>query len=128
MSVLGQGLLDDIMPGIATDLINTFGSTATLIYAGSSSYNAATGVDTIGAATEVAVSASPPVPYDINTVDNTSIQQGDLKTLIPAEQVTATIIPQSSKLRIDSIDYLIVNIYPIKSGNDVAAYELQIRA
>ncbi len=128
MSTLGQGILDDVMPEIATELVNLFGGTATIIFKGADNYVPATGGGTPDADTEVSVSASPPEPYNINAVDNSSIQQNDLKTIVPASQVTASIVIQSTELRIGSIPYKIMNSFPIKSGNDVAAYKLQIRA
>jgi hypothetical protein len=68
----------------------------------------------------------PPEPYSVSRINDTTIQEGDLTTMISGEALT--FVPTSN----DFVVYLgtvwqIVRVMPIVSGDSTAAYSLQLR-
>lgn len=115
---------DQIFVPLATQLIdNTFGFDATHRRQ-SRTYDPATGKNTVSN-TDTTVKITPPNPYDQRRIDNTLIQQGDMMIMMSSN---SGIVPQlSDKFVINSQTWQIVNVKPIVSGEQTAAYDIQLR-
>ncbi len=116
--------LDQVFVPLATQLLNQFGSAATYrkitrVFDTVTRTNKETNSDT-------AIKMKPPEPYNVSRINDTTIQEGDLTTMISGEALTFR--PSSN----DFIVYLgtvwqIVRVMPIVSGDSTAAYSLQLR-
>lgn len=117
---------DNIFRPLAKKLINdTFGTTATL-RSFSDSYSVATGKNT-RTQTDTSVKISPPAPVAERRADGSVVQLGDGRTVVAAEGLSIRPATEMS-LVWDSKTWHIVQVTPIVSGDQNAAYELIIRA
>lgn len=113
--------------GVANRLITKYGTTFAISYQSGGVYNPITrAYDTPGTPVSYDIAASPPEPYSLKEIDGTTVIQGDLKSLIPAAQTTEK-PPVGATVVYDSATWSIEDSQPIKSGNETAAYEIQLR-
>jgi hypothetical protein len=115
---------DQIFVPLATQLIDqTFGFDATHRRQ-TRTYDPATGKNTTSNS-DTTVKITPPNPYDQRRIDNTLIQQGDMMIMMSSN---SGIVPTlSDKFVIGAGTWQVVNIKPIVSGEQTAAYEIQLR-
>jgi hypothetical protein len=115
---------DDIFVPLAEQLIDdTFGFTATHRRV-TRTYDVATGKNTNSNA-DTSVKITPPAPYEQRRIDGTIIQIGDQRTMISSK---AGIVPISADLFIiGGATWQVITILPIVSGEQTAAYEIQLR-
>jgi len=116
--------LDQVFVPLATNLLNQHGSAATYrkvtrVFDTATRTNTETNSDT-------AIKMKPPEPYSVNRINDTTVKEGDLTTMISGEALT--FVPSSH----DFIVFLgtvwqIVRVMPIVSGDSTAAYTLQLR-
>lgn len=128
---MGQGLLDDVFAGsdgIAAILLDLFGGTSSITHEVDGAYDPETGVET-GASTVVDadVDISPPTPYRAQDIDGESVRQEDRWSLVPEYQVSIPLIPNKVTVVVNSIRYRMIAYEPILSGDETAAYKLQLR-
>lgn len=116
---------DNIFVPLATQLIdNTFGFDATHRRV-SRTYDPATGKNT-ESNTDTSVKITPPSPYNERRIDNTLIQVGDMMVMMSSN---AGIRPRLDDLFVIGSDIWRVAgpVKPIVSGEETAAYEIQLR-
>jgi hypothetical protein len=115
---------DQIFVPLATQLVdNTFGFDATFRRV-SRTYDPATGKNT-GSNTDTTVKITPPAPYSQRRIDGTVIQLGDQQIMISSE---SGVVPQSADLFvIGGAVWQVVAVFPIVSGEQTAAYNIQLR-
>lgn len=118
------GALDSVFRPLAVQLINAFGTTATWIKT-AETFSATTG-QTTRTETTYSVVVSPPEPYDTRRVDGSVIQVGDATCLLQGAALSFT--PEIGDLiTILSTRWQVIGVNPIVSGEQIAAYELQLR-
>lgn len=106
----------EVLAEVGTDARFT-GNTAT-------TYDHATGTVTeTGSAIDETVKAAPPFEYTIREIDDKNIRRDDLRTIVhgafvPEKNMTCTIGGRS---------FQVMAVKPYYSGDDVAAYEVQLR-
>lgn len=80
----------------------------------------------LAAITNINLKVSPPDKYHIKYVDGTQILSGDNYIILPAQGLT--FVPRSGhEVTIGTTKWGIVNVESIYSGEDVCAYQLQLR-
>lgn len=118
------GKLDSVMVPLANALIGDFGKTVSYKQR-ASSYDAASGKTTF---TETVTSAiiAPPEPYKQSRVDGSVVQMGDVMTAIAGSAIS--FVPEiSDRVLLNDVDWQVVGVNPVFSGELVAMYELQLR-
>lgn len=117
--------LDSLFFGLSKSLIDQFGGSASLQTI-SETFTPATGLTSETVAAQ-AVKISPPDPVDLSAVDGSLVQAGDMTTLIAAKGLTSAPVANSSRLVFDGDTWQAVGVEPIYSGDDIAAYRIQLR-
>lgn len=118
------GKLDSVMVPLANQLIGDFGKTVSYKQR-ASSYDPSTG-KTSFTETETSAIIAPPEPYKQNRIDGTVIQQGDVMTSIAGSSIS--FVPEiSDRVLMNGVDWQVVGVNPVFSGELVALYELQLR-
>ena len=115
---------DDIFVPLAEQLVdNTFGFSATHRRV-TRTFDPVTGKNTDNNA-DVSVKITPPAPYDQRRIDGTIIQIGDQWIIISS---ASGVVPRGTDFFIigGSI-WQVVTIQPIVSGEQTAAYQVQLR-
>lgn len=120
-----MGALDDVLRPVAKDLISEFGKDLTFIVKDTETYNPVTGVTTVGESS-VVVKGSPPFPYERRYIDGDVVKEGDMETLIAAQDLTIT-PDEGQRVEFDGEKWHVVSIRRIYSGSLVAAFRLQLR-
>jgi hypothetical protein len=116
--------LDNVFVPLATNMLNQFGATATFRKI-TRTFDPATRKNTVSRK-NTTVKMKPPEPYNVNRINGTTIQAGDLTTMISGEALT--FVPTTNDLiAYLGTDWQIVTVSPIVSGDSTAAYELQLR-
>lgn len=118
------GKLDSVMVPLANKLIGDFGLTVTYKQV-TTSFDVSTGKTTDTEATSSAVVA-PPEPYKQNRIDGTTIRNGDIMTAI-AQSAIAFTPAINDRVTLNGVDWEVIAVNPVFSGEQVAMYELQLR-
>lgn len=115
---------DNIFVPLASQLIDsTFGFEATHRRQ-TRTFNVDTGKST-ASNSDTTVKITPPNPYSQSRIDDTLIKQGDQMIMMSSN---SGIVPQlSDKFIIGGATWQVVFIKPIVSGEQTAAYEIQLR-
>jgi hypothetical protein len=115
---------DDIFVPLAEQLIDdTFGFAVTHRRV-TRTYDPATGKNT-NSNSDTSITVTPPAPYEQRRIDGTVIQLGDQRIMISSR---TGIVPESADLFIiGGVTWQVVAIFPIVSGEQTAAYEVQLR-
>lgn len=109
----------------ADSVLATYGKDLTFAVR-TKTYDPTTGATTYGAATNTVVKGSPPGPYERRFVDGDVVRLSDARTIVAAKNLTFT--PTIGiKVSFDSTDWQVVSARPMYSGEQVAAWELQLR-
>ena len=85
-----------------------------------------TGTGTTTAKVRHSLKASPPETYAQRYVDGESILQGDAMIILPAENLAFTPKP-GIRVELLGQDWSIIAANPIMTGEQVGAYQIQIR-
>jgi hypothetical protein len=112
------------MVPLANQLIGDFGKTVTYKQR-ASSFDPSTGKTSF---TETASSAiiAPPEPYKQNRIDGSTIQNGDAMTSVAGSAIS--FVPEiGDRVLMNGVDWNVVAVNPVFSGELVAMYELQLR-
>ncbi len=122
--------LDDEIGPEVVDVLDEVGADAVFTVEGTAeeeTYDPSTGKTTNPTPTEVTVKISPPFPFDKELIDGDLILSTDLKTLMAGKD--SPFIPKEAQLMtFKGQVYTIITVSPIHSGEEVAAFELQLRA
>lgn len=116
--------LDPVMAKLALDLINQFGGQATYRRV-QRAYDAGVG-NVVESLQDISCRISPPSPYVDDRIDGTSIQRGDAECLVARMALTVTPV-QEDRLLFKGVTWTIVEVDPIYSGDEIAAFTLQLR-
>jgi len=115
--------------GVADQLLLLLGTEAIITLPPVKKYNPATGIEHEIIGVVITVKSSPPDAYTIDEIDNTIILQDDLKVTVGAVELVD--VEQDDMIRgefsINNVTYRIVSIKPVVSGENTAAFELQLR-
>lgn len=110
------------MQGVATRLLGKYGSTVTLVRAGSKVWNPVTGEYEWQSDTQIPLT-SVPVPINIALVNGTTIQAGDM--IVKADY---SVLPKmEDKVEFDGEQWSIEGIQPKKVNDDIVAWFIQVR-
>lgn len=110
------------MQGVATRLLDKYGSTVTLVRAGSKVWNSSLGEWVQQPSTSIALT-SVPAPVNANLVDGTTIQAGDM--IVKAD---CSVIPSmDDKVEFGGAQWSIQGIEKKMVNDDIVAYFIQVR-
>lgn len=115
---------DNIFVPLAEKLVdNTFGFDATHRRV-TRAYDVTTGKNTESNA-DTTVKITPPAPFEQRRIDGTIIQIGDQQIIMSS---SSGIVPQSTDFFIiGGVTWQVIRIEPIVSGEQTAAYSVQLR-
>lgn len=124
-----MGALDSVFRDLASTLIGAFVSnTASLVRAVSVDYDPISGQEMQASVQSYSVKISPPEQFTMDEIDNTTILRYDLKTYIAAKDLVIQPEPRKDTLSFGSVVYNVMKVTPHYSGDQVALWELQLRA
>ncbi len=116
--------LDAILVGEALGLIATYGTYMEFTVP-APTYDRTTG-SVSGSGASVVRKASPPLAYSLRYADSDVVRRGDARIYVAASGLTFT--PDlNTKVVHDSVTWRVVDVNRLYSGDDLAAYELQVR-
>lgn len=125
------GPLDKPMADVASILSNTFSKVKRTITRTTSVYNPSTGAsaDTV---TTLDTITTPPYPYRTYEIDDASVRRGDQKLTVPSKDVGSFPMTLEDEAKMKFTDtngdvYRVISVQPILSGDEIAAYILQLR-
>lgn len=133
-----MGTLDDAMASVAESLIDTFVTNkATFRREGDS--ETFSGGETTSADLDWSIKVGVPEPFTNREIDGTQIKTGDLKVMVARKHVEAAtptspafggIDPKTDRVIFsgETKEYRIVRMDPVMSGDQAAAWNLQLRA
>ena len=118
---------DDLVPEIATLIQDELGTLATFkVVTSGGVYSTSTSGASTEVTTDVPWKITPPQPYSLAMVDGDLIQMNDLTTITSAQDIPFT--PQRlQRVVFGGASWHTVSVNPIRSGDLVCAYELQLR-
>lgn len=119
--------LDEDLPDEIYDIIDEYGMTVTFSVAATKTYDPSLGRMTEGGVSSYDKKVSPPEGYDEKYVDNDLIQQGDVKIYLPEKDLEFNPIA-GMKVTIRETIWQIVRVKPIRTGEQIGIYELQLRS
>lgn len=124
-----MGALDSVFRDLASTLIGSFVSnTATIVRAVAADYDPVSGQEMQAAVQSYSIKISPPEQFNIDEIDNTTILRYDLRTYIAAKDLAIEPEPRKDTLSFGSVVYNVMKVTPHYSGDQVALWELQLRA
>lgn len=110
------------MQGVATRLLGKYGSTITLVRAGSKVWNPVTGEYEWQPDTQIPLTAVP-VPINVALVNGTTIQAGDM--IVKADY---SVLPKmEDKVDMDGERWSVVAIERKQVNDDIVAWFIQVR-
>ncbi len=123
-----MGTLDGALGGVAQTLIRTFGRSATLIRPGSSGSFDTASLTITGAGSPTSYSCFVVfAEYTQSQIDGTLIKAGDRKAVVSRLALGVEPLPQSDTLYEGGRTWQIISLIGYSSGEQEAAYELQVR-
>jgi hypothetical protein len=118
--------LDTTLLTKVAEIAATYGKSVTFQDIGSSVYNPTTGKTTESSVTNYTVKVTPPAPYDLKLIDGDVIQARDVAVILPAKDLAFTPV-LGMQVTIDGEVFDAVQVMLIYSGDDVCAYDIQLR-
>ena len=119
-------MLDLKIRASAFNLIAKVGKQVTFTLYPSAAYDPTDGETTKGSPTQYVKKVSPPSAYKEMYIDGEIIRKGDCRVILPAKDLEFT--PEVGiEVTIDTVVWKIVGLKPVYSGEQVAAYTLQLR-
>ena len=118
--------LDDRILPLIPQLLTSLGKTVRFFVVESGEYSPESGSVGPGTTTAVDLKATPPEAMKVGLQDGDIVKVGDVRILIAAEGLAFT--PEATQqVKIDSDRWRIVHTEPIYSGEEIAAYQIQLR-
>ena len=118
---------DDEFVPLALEMITEDGKSVTFMTYPLSLHDATTGRTTLGRETNYTKFIIPPYAYEEKYINGDTVKSGDMKTGVAASGLGFVPNPSETKVIIDSVEWSIVNVNPIYSGEQIALYMLQLR-
>lgn len=120
-------ILDDTLPAEVVAVLSEYGKNVTFTEApGPADYDATTGRTTQASPASYVVKSAPPYRDQRQFVAGNTVEEGDSFLLI--EATGAGFTPKvGQKVTIDSAPWRAVGVFPIYSGENVVAFEVQVR-
>ena len=115
--------LDDALGPATESVIETLGRNYTFVTA-TNSYDPATGANTTSQTSHTA-KGTPPESYKIQQIDGDLVRSGDAKILVAGTVSFA--IEAGTLVKFNSQVWTVIDVQSHYSGENVAAYELQLR-
>lgn len=123
-----MALLDGPVKAAVDAVLGVLGISVTLSrMSEAGNYDPITGSEGLGTASTAVFKASPPTRYKHNQVDGTRIRMNDLQIILATKDQTVVPDPATDTLLIAGVSYTIVDVESIYTGDEAAAYTLQIR-
>lgn len=124
-----MGALDEAFQAMADSMIGSLVDTLSAIKRTTEAYTPSTGATTRTNST-YSVKASPPFPFKQRQYDGASILAGDMQVIVPALSLEIVPSPATDTFQDGPTGkvYRIVAVEPLRGGDAVAAYLLQVRA
>ena len=130
------GLLDSILLQQAFSICNSLGKNYTC-KAQSQSFNPDTGL-VATTETSLTVLGSPPINYEDGLIDEDNYRRGDVRVIVPFKQSDTKDLDDSEfnnfnrgpgqRFTIDGKEFTSISVVPMYSGENIAAYEYQLRS
>lgn len=118
---------DKIFGNLATQLIDKTFGTAAVVLRETSTYDVESGDNNMTSVSHP-VSISPPAPIKKSRLkDGTVFQMGDLTCMVARQGIPIVPNPTSDRLVYQGSNYQIIEVNPLVSGDQDAAYELVCR-
>jgi hypothetical protein len=121
-----MGVLDAPMKVVAQTVVSALVTGKAILRRRTTSYNRTTGVESV---TEVdhEVKVSPSMGYKLSEIDGRSILRGDFRVILPAAELEVEPDPLTDLLVRGGLAYKVISAHPISSGDENAAFVLQLR-
>ena len=107
-------------------IINRVGRNMDFSFPLAKSYDPATGAGSESIFKTVTAKASPPIDFEQRYVNDDSVKRGDVKIFLAAKNLSFTPIIDM-EVKFDGISFKAIAVLPIYSGEQVAAFEVQLR-
>lgn len=122
-----MSILDDIVPGIVSDVLNLgiVDTTATFKVRSAEHVDPEAGELRV-TETNTDVQVSPPQGFSTQFIDGERVKVGDKTTVVPASGLTFE-LKANMELMLGGETWTVVTVKPISTGDSVAAYKMQIR-
>lgn len=111
----------------AKELLDRFGMTVTYTEVDSGSYDPSTGQTSGGSNTDHEIKIAPPFPVRADLVDGEVYQFGDQLTYLADDELEFEPTAGEDRVLIGGETLLVIGARPIRSGDDIAVWELQLR-
>jgi len=118
--------LDTTLSAVALDLIDTLGTDMVFEVPGATVYDPAERRQVRQSPTNVTRKASPPLQYASQLIDNSVVRRDDAQIFIAQSGLTFTPV-EGMKVTHAGLDWHMVSASPMYSGDDIAAWECQLR-
>lgn len=122
-----MGNLDAAFNQLVPALLGAFSDTAAVFTRSTSSYDPANDTNTVTTQT-ANVLTSPPEGFSLRYINGTTVQSGDRKITTVADFGDLTAPQVGDKVVRGELTAVVVAVSPINSGDQVVAYELQVRS
>ena len=117
--------IDNVLRPVVRDVIARFGTNLTIKQTGAT---AGSGMTVAHTAVPQTVKGSPPSRMKLSA-NNPNIERGDMQTVVsPLASGWAFVPAPTDVLDFSGKSYRIIDVFPLNSGDQVAAYKLQLRA
>ena len=118
--------VDTKLAAATLSLLDTLGTNMVFVVPTSSYYDPATQTQVVKTPTNVPRKASPPMQYSSRLIAEGVVRRDDAQIFIAASGLTFTPV-EGMKLTHAGLTWNMVTASPLYSGDDVAAWECQIR-
>lgn len=115
---------DELVPEIK-EIIDELGKSMTFAVPSSESYDPTTG-EVTRTTDPFEVVCSPPIDYEDRYIDGDLIKEGDVQIFIPTAELLFT-PTLGMGVTIDAIEWTIINLRPIYTGELIGVYETRLR-
>ena len=118
--------LDRELRPAALEIINEVGRNMDFSFPLAKSYDPVTGVGSESICKTLTAKASPPIDFEQRYVNDDSVKRGDVKIFLAAKGLAFTPIIDM-EVKFDGISFKAIAVLPIYSGEQIAAFEVQLR-
>lgn len=115
----------ELLPAVL-EIINEVGRDMDFSFPLASSYDPVTGTGSESICKTLTAKVSPPIDYEKRHIDGDSVKRGDSRIFLAAKGLVFTPVVDMG-VEFDSISFKAISVLPIYSGEQVAAYEVQLR-
>lgn len=119
--------LDKKLVPATLKMIQRFGRNMDFTNPRTDSYDPATGEGKEEIHRTLTAKASPPIDYEQRYIDGETIKRGDARIFLAASELAFT-PERDMHVKIDNAEFKVLNVLPLHSGEQIAAYEVQLRS